>query len=287
MTTVTLLHPGSMGAPLAAQAVEAGHRVLWVSDDRSHRTHGRAEKAGFTPCESLNKALAASEVVLSVCPPQAAEDVAGAVAQHGFDGIYLDANAISPQRMQRIAAKMPADCSVLDGAIIGPPPAAGRTARLYLAGALSAMDVASGLFVGTSVHVREAGAGIGAASALKMSFASFQKAARTLAGVSHALAEQHGVADLLTEEAKAMTSEILSDPEYLPSVAARAWRWAPEMGEVADALRGAALPVEMAEATASVLMRWEQDKDRTDLPLTVVLSHLRSDAPGTAQQRPM
>lgn len=76
--------------------------------------------------------------------------------------------------------------------------------------------MAADLFEGTDVVVRMAGDQLGAASALKMAFASFQKAARTLAGVSHALAKQHGVGDLLTAEAQIMTSEILSDPGHLP-----------------------------------------------------------------------
>jgi hypothetical protein len=112
-----------------------------------------------------------------------------------------------------------------------------------------------------------AGGKVGSASVLKASFAAFQKAARTLAGVSHALADAHGVADILAAEAKAMPAEILSDPDYLPSVAARAWRWAPEMQEVADTLREAGLPAEIAEATASVMARWEKDKDQYELPL--------------------
>ncbi|TQK42307.1 3-hydroxyisobutyrate dehydrogenase-like beta-hydroxyacid dehydrogenase [Streptomyces sp. SLBN-118] len=275
MTTVTLLHPGSMGAPLAAQAVLSGHRVLWVAEGRSDLTRSRAEKAGLIPCSSLGEALAASEIVLSVCPPQAAESVAAAVATHEFEGTYVDANAISPQRMLRTAERMAPGCAILDGAIIGPPPGQGRRARLYLSGDPHVVGLIGELFENTEIDVRRAGAELGAASALKMAFASFQKVARTLAGVSHALAEQYGVAHLLTAEAKVMTSEILSDPGYLPSVAARAWRWAPEMGEVAEALRAAGLPPQMAEAAAAVMQLWEKDKDQNDLPLADVLAHLR------------
>ncbi|WP_331752362.1 DUF1932 domain-containing protein [Streptomyces sp. NBC_00829] len=279
MTAVTLLNPGSMGAPLAAQAVKAGHRVRWVAAGRSELTRSRAERAGLVACASLHEALASSDVVLSVCPPHAAEDVAAVVSHHRFTGIYVDANAISPQRMARIAAKMPAECTLLDGAIIGPPPSDGRAARLYLAGDHRAYQMVADLFEGTDVVVRMAGDQLGAASALKMAFASFQKAARTLAGVSHALAKQHGVGDLLTAEAQVMTSEILSDPGYLPSVAARAWRWGPEMIEVAETLSAAGLPADMAKATAAVMRLWEQNKDRTDLPLADVLSHLQRNTP--------
>ncbi|OIJ86415.1 DUF1932 domain-containing protein [Streptomyces colonosanans] len=274
MTTVTVLHPGSMGAAIAAQTVGA-RRVLWVSAGRSAATAQRAKDAGLTACASLEEALGASDVVLSICPPHAAEDVATHVARHAFTGLYIDANAISPQRMKRIASEIRPAPVVLDGAIFGPPPSAERSCRLYVAGDGQAVEVMHNLFKDSAVEVRSAGERVGSASALKASFAGFQKAARTLAGVSHALADAHGVADLLTEEARSMPSQILSDPEYLPSVAARAWRWGPEMQEVADTLREAGLPTEMAEAAASVMARWEKNKDQYALPLADVLAHLR------------
>ncbi|WP_281284357.1 DUF1932 domain-containing protein [Nonomuraea diastatica] len=59
----------------------------------------------------------------------------------------------------------------------------------------------------------------------------------------------------------------MADPAYLPSVAARAWRWAPEMEEVAGALRAAGLPDDLAVAAHAVLSRWEDDKDRFDIGL--------------------
>lgn len=276
MTTVTLLHPGAMGSAVAAQTVAAGHEVLWVPEGRSEATHGRAKTAGATVCDSLGEALELSECVLSICPPQAAEDVATSVANHGFNGLYIDANAISPQRMRVIAEEIRPGDTVLDGAIFGPPPGSQRVARLYLAGANSAVDLVEPLFQNTAVHVRRANGNIGSASALKMAFASYQKAARTLAGIAHALADIHGVGDQLTVEAQVMASNILSDPEYLPSVAARAWRWAPEMQDIAETLRAARLPADMAEAAVVVMSRWEEDKDHYDLELADVLAHLRS-----------
>lgn len=276
MTTVTLLHPGAMGAAVAAQAVKAGHEVLWVPEGRSDATHRRAKEVGATACDSLDEALERSEIVLSICPPQAAEDVATMVADHAFAGVYVDANAINPQRMQRIAEEIRPGAIVLDGAIFGPPPGGQRAARLYLAGEAQAVDTVEPVFKDTALHVRRASGSVGSASALKMAFASYQKAARTLAGVAHALADAHGVGDELTAEAQVMASNILADPGYLPSVAARAWRWAPEMEDIAETLRAAGLPADMAEAAVAVMSRWKGDKDRYDLELTDVLSHLRS-----------
>ncbi|WP_327274333.1 DUF1932 domain-containing protein [Streptomyces sp. NBC_01224] len=276
MTVVTVLHPGSMGAAVTAELVAGGHEVLWVPKERSENTWRRAREVRATACDSLAEALSRSAVVLSVCPPQAAEDVAAAVAAHAFAGVYVDVNAISPQRVQRIAGKIRPGSAVIDGSVFGRPPGDWRTARLYLAGVGSAVDLVASLFVDSALHVCRVGDAVGSASALKMAFASYQKAARTLAGVAHALADAHGVGDQLTGEAEIMISAILSDPEYLPSVAARAWRWAPEMEEVADTLREADLPTDMAEATARVLSFWERDKDQYDLPVVHVLSQLRS-----------
>ncbi|MCC9738498.1 DUF1932 domain-containing protein [Streptomyces sp. MNU89] len=74
-----------------------------------------------------------------------------------------------------------------------------------------------------------------------------------------------------------MPADILADSDYLPSVAARAWRWAPEMHEIAETLRQAGLPNQIPEATASVMLRWEGDKDRFDMPLPEVFAHLRTE----------
>ncbi|WP_372404552.1 DUF1932 domain-containing protein [Streptomyces luteireticuli] len=276
MTTITLVHPGSMGAAVGAHAARSGARVLWLPAGRSAETRERARQAGFEPVDSLCQALAVSDIVLSICPPQYAEDVAEDITAHAFDGVFVDANAISPERMSRIAALVTARCpgsQVVDGSIFGPPPVNGKRIRLYVAG--QDTSAVERVFKGTDVIVQPMAAPLGSASALKMAFASYQKAARTLAAVAHSLAHEHGVGDLLTKEAHIMASDILSNPDYLPSVAARAWRWRPEMHEVADALRSAALPTDLAEATAKVMKRWEADKDDLDLPLAEILAHLK------------
>ncbi|MFD5425513.1 DUF1932 domain-containing protein [Streptomyces sp. NPDC127084] len=275
MTTVTVLHPGAMGSAVAAQAVAAGHEVLWVPEGRSEATRERARMVGAVPVDTLAEALERSSLILSVCPPQAAQQVAELVAAHGFAGVYVEANAINPQRMLHISEDIAPGTSVLDAAIFGPPPGGARTARLYLAGEGSAIDQVESLFKDTALHTRRTSGTIGSVSALKMAFAGYQKAARTLAGVAHALAAAHGVGEELTTEAKVMAANILSDPEYLPSVAARAWRWAPEMQDIADTLRAAHLPPDMAEAAVTVMSHWERDKDRHDLSVADVLAHLR------------
>ncbi|MEU5162007.1 DUF1932 domain-containing protein [Streptomyces sp. NPDC020875] len=273
MTTLAVLHPGAMGAAVAGQAVAAGHRLVWVPAGRGAATRRRAEAAGLTECASLGEALSASDIVLSVCPPQAAEEVAAAVAAHGYGGVYVDGNAISPQRMRGISDRMPPACTVLDGMLSGPPPNGSGPVRFYLAGDPGARREVEGVFAGTRVLVRATEGDIGSASALKLAITGYQKISRLLAGVAYALATDHGVAELLRTEAEAMNKDILDDPAYLPSVAARAWRWGPEMAEIADTLRATGLPPDLAEAAAHVYTRWAPFKDQ-DMPLGPLLEHL-------------
>ena len=277
-TTFTLLHPGAMGAKVGGEATRTGTRVLYVPAGRSPASLQRAREAGLEPADSLESALAASDFVLSVCPPHAAEDVAREVLTHPFHGVYVEANAISPDRTRRIAAACAErGVPMLDGSIVGGPPGPDSAPRLYLSGDGEQVARVAGAFKDTQVVARPLDAEIGAASALKMAYASYQKSARVLAAVSHALAAHHGVADELAREAGSLTSNILAQTDQLPSVAARAWRWAPELEEIAATLRTAGLPPAMAEGAATVLRQWTEDKDRFDLPLEEVLAHLRTE----------
>jgi 3-hydroxyisobutyrate dehydrogenase-like beta-hydroxyacid dehydrogenase len=280
MSTVGLLHPGEMGAAVGAEIRRNGHTVLWCPAGRSAATRRRAEHAGLRPTADLPELLDRSDIVLSICPPAAAEDVARRVSGIGYRGLFVDANAVSPALLDRIlSAARDGGASTVDGSIIGPPPGQRTGTRLYLAGEESLVRKVVQLVDGSKVEPVPLGDRLGSASALKMAFASFQKASRVLAAVAHALADQYNVTDAMLAEADRMPSRILSDRDYLPSVARRAWRWAPEMREIASTLDAAGLPAEVADAVARVLTCWSQDRDRKDLPTTVVLDHLREEAP--------
>ena len=268
MTIVTLLHPGMMGAAVGRQAVRAGATVRWVAAARSAATRKRAGDAGLEEFADLCAAVESADVVLSICPPAHAEDVARAVA--GYSGIFVEANAIAPARAQRIAALLP-DARVVDGGIIGAPPYVRGTTRLYLSGDA---DGVPELFDDTALEIIRISGGIGRASALKMAYASYQKASRVLAAVAHALATEHGVDEYLMREADLLRSFPLADIDHFPGAAARAWRWAPEMREAADTLRDAALPTELALGAATALERWTSAKDRDDLSVAEALGLL-------------
>ena len=209
--TVGLLFPGDMGAAVG-NAVEG--EVLWASEGRSDATRRRA--VGFTDAGSVDALVQSSEIVLSICPPAIAEDVARQVFDLGFDGVYVEANAISPERMRRIATLGP---KVVDGSII-----AASGINLYLAG-VGAERVAE-LFDGGDVRAIVLDAPVGAASGLKMAFGGWNKIGIALTGQAHAIAQAYGVTEQL--EAEGVPAD------RLQWVADRAWRWAPEMEEIAD-----------------------------------------------------
>jgi len=278
--TVAVLHPGQMGAAVAAQIQRTDIPVLWCPRGRSDSTVERATAAGLEPRTDLAALLAAADIVVSICPPEFAEDLASSVAGHQYAGVYVDANAISPQRCQRIEKLLVSSgARFIDASIIGPPPSDDRPARMYLAGARPDTADVANLFVGTAIDAVEVDNRVGSASALKMAFASYQKSTRTLSAVAHALASRHDVTQHLLAEASRTSTSPLADPGYIPSVAARAWRWAPEMNEIADTLTADGIPADLATATATVLAAWADDKDAWDLPLNKALDRLTNPEP--------
>jgi len=103
---VGFLHPGAMGISLAASAQNTGHTAYWVSEGRSRQTQERAARFDLVDARTLEKLCETCAVMVSVCPPHAAEEVASQVLACSFEGLYLDANAISPQRAMRIGQLM-------------------------------------------------------------------------------------------------------------------------------------------------------------------------------------
>jgi 3-hydroxyisobutyrate dehydrogenase-like beta-hydroxyacid dehydrogenase len=122
MSKIGILHPGEMGISIAACAINNGHQVYWLSQGRSNKTRARAEKHVLIGIESLFQFCQICEMIISICPPHAAEEVAQSVVEAGFKGLYLDANAISPQRAIKIGQMMEANgIHFADGGIIGGP----------------------------------------------------------------------------------------------------------------------------------------------------------------------
>ncbi|OEJ36319.1 NAD(P)-dependent oxidoreductase [Streptomyces agglomeratus] len=272
--TVGILHPGSMGAAVAACATANAATVLWCEAGRSAVSAVRAAEFGLTPVAALPELLDRSDIVISLCPPAVAEDLARDVAEYGFTGVFVEANAISPERTKRVATLLEPGAIVVDGGVVGSPPVRGKTPTLYVSGPSDTTARIEGLFAGTAVQTKVLGTEVGKASALKLSYASFQKTSRVLVALAVGMAREHGVDQELIEVASRRTDSYLSEPQYVAKTAARAWRWGPELEEAADALAAAGLPPEMLRAAATTLARWHDVKDDGELTLTDALNRL-------------
>jgi hypothetical protein len=161
----------------------------------------------------------------------------------GFRGTFVDANAVSPATASQIAVIVSgAGASYTDGGIIGPPPLAAGSTRMYLCGPDA--DLVRVLFDGTPLDARVVtGGGPWAASALKMAYAAWTKGSAALLLTVRALARAEGVEDALLGE------WLLSQPDLdrrtgdaAVSAAAKGWRWVAEMEQIAQTMTAAGLP---------------------------------------------
>jgi 3-hydroxyisobutyrate dehydrogenase-like beta-hydroxyacid dehydrogenase len=282
LKTVALLHPGNMGVTIGAAAATSGARVVWVSDQRSQATRDRAHQAGLVDAENLANALKQSDIVLSVCPPHAAMEVAQQVARHCFEGVYVDANAVARATAEQIGNVVTkGGARFVDGGIIGSPVRRAGTTRLYLSGE-RAREVAE-LFSASLLDARTIGTEPGAASALKVAYAAWTKCTDALLLAIRALASIEGVDKALAEEWAISQPNLERRCIQAAEVATpKAWRYAGEMREIAAAFAAAGLPAGFHEAAAEICERLASFKDRTDPPpsLTNVVDALvRSAAP--------
>jgi 3-hydroxyisobutyrate dehydrogenase-like beta-hydroxyacid dehydrogenase len=273
MTKLGLLHPGQMGISVAASAQNSACDVYWASEGRSSQTHARADQYNLRDARTLAQLCATCSILVSVCPPHAAEAVAEQVAAQAFTGLYLDANAISPQRARRIGQKLTqAGATFVDGGIIGAPAwEPGRT-WLYLSG--PGAPAAAACFSCGPLETRVIGAEIGQASALKMCYAAYTKGSTALLCAIVATAEALGVWEALQGQWSRDSSEFAPGQgdfaqqavRRVRGVTAKAWRFAGEMDEISATFSQAGLPGDFHAAAATVYRRMAGFKDAPSTP---------------------
>jgi 3-hydroxyisobutyrate dehydrogenase-like beta-hydroxyacid dehydrogenase len=260
-----------MGASVGA-AARYRTEVLWASRGRSEATRRRALESGLVDAGDLHSILAQSGVVMAVCPPHAALELAGRVADAGFRGLYVDANAVSPETATAIARTVEdAGARFVDGAIVGPPVHRAGTTRLFLAGD-EAASVAR-MFEGSPLDAIALAAKPPAASALKMAYAAYTKGTTALLLAIRALARHHGVEGALLEEWRTSQPELPQRSELGALRAApKAWRFVAEMDEIAATFADAGLPDGFHRAASELYRRLERFKDDRDVDLDTLLA---------------
>jgi 3-hydroxyisobutyrate dehydrogenase-like beta-hydroxyacid dehydrogenase len=276
MPTIAVIAPGAMGSAIGARLAEHGARVLTSLDGRGAASRARAEAAGML--HAADSDLAAADLLLSIVPPADAEALARrlapALAASPNKPVYIDANAVSPETVGRIAEIVAATSApFLDGAILGLPPEPGtKGPRVYVSGAETAP---AQILRDLGLDLRVCPGGVGAASSLKMSYAGLNKGLTALAAIMILAAERAGAgAALLAELVENEPALLARFAKALPDMAPKAYRWAPEMGEIADFLGPDAagrqvftgyaalyrhLAAETGEAESAALIRFAAD----------------------------
>lgn len=264
MTTIGLINPGAMGASVGAAARHNNAQVIWASEGRSARSKERADKAQLDDCGSMQNLVAQSDIILSVCPPHNAMAVATEIADLGFSGLYLEGNAIAPDHTRQIESVIiEQGAGFIDGGIIGGPAwKAEYSTQLYLSGENA--QVIADVFAGSNLHASVISNQIGAASALKMTFAAFTKGSTALLCAILAVAEKEGVrSNLEAQWGDAFTKQT---HQRVIGNTAKAWRFEGEMQEIAATFSGAGLPPGFHEAAAQVFSSLAEYKDQQSAP---------------------
>jgi len=241
---VAVIAPGAMGAAVGKRLTAHGLKVLTSLNGRSESTVVRARAAGMTGAS--DEEIAATDFILSILPPgeapALAERFAPVLKASNAKPVYVDCNAINPATVARVAAVIaPTGCPFVDAGIIGPPPPANAPAlvpegrvsepRFYACGE-AAPRFASLRQYGLDVRVLEGA--LGAASALKMSYAGITKGTQAIGAAMVLAATRAGSAEALLEELAFSQKEMLAQfRQQLPMMPAKAYRWIAEMREIA------------------------------------------------------
>lgn len=232
--TIVVIASGEMGAGIGRRLTERGARVLTSLKGRSAASASRAAAAGMKNVESDDE-LAQADFILSVVPPgealALAERLKRPIGQSQNKPVYVDCNAVSPQTAHRIAAAL-ADSGALfvDGGIIGGPPAGDYTPGIYVSGKHADEVLRLNAY---GLKIRPIKGDIGAASALKMSYAGITKGI-TAIGIALLLgASRAGNMDELKQELAESQPQILARmSRQIPAAFPKAYRWVAEMEEI-------------------------------------------------------
>lgn len=263
---IGIVHPGVMGIFVAASMVNSGYEVCWASEGRSPATATRAEEFGLVDVGDLASLCHKSDVLMCVCPPHAAFEVAEQVINYNFSGIYLDANAISPQKTLKIADLMQGTgIGFVDGGIIGRPDWQKSTTRLYLSGENA--EELQRFFVGSLLQTTSLGDDVGRASALKMCYAAYTKGMSALLASILSLAENHHVRnELAVRWEEDWPGFYAASQERIRKAAVKAWRFEGEMKEISETFSEAGLPGEFHLAASDIYSSLGEYRNMKGLP---------------------
>jgi putative dehydrogenase len=239
MAVIGVIAQGMMGAGVGRRLHESGATVRTLLTGRSAKSAERARTAGMEPAADEHALLAGADSFLSILPPGEAESLAQrlAPALRALDRkpVYVDCNAVSPQTAIRIGEIItPTGADFVDGGIIGGPPRPGYSPTIYASGPKSGQTA---VLRDWGIDWRVIDGPVGAASALKMSYAGITKGTTAIASAMLLGAARFGCAEALIAELTESQPEMLARfRESIPRMYDKAYRWVAEMEEISDFL---------------------------------------------------
>jgi L-threonate 2-dehydrogenase len=239
MTTFAIIAQGMMGAGVGRRLAESGAEVRTWLAGRSPKSAERASTAGMKPAPDEHALLSGADFFLSILPPgeapALARRLAPALAALDTKPVYVDCNAVSPPTAIEIGGIIaPSGADFVDGGIIGGPPRPGYSPTIY----------ASGPKAGQTAIIRDWGIDwrvidgpVGAASALKMSYAGITKGTTAIASAMLLGAARFGCEQALIAELSESQPEMLARFRGgIPRMYDKAYRWVAEMQEISEFL---------------------------------------------------
>lgn len=286
-TTIGIVSPGAMGSALGRAWAAGGARVVATVDGRSARTRELA--AQLELLATLDEVVAASDVVISICPPGSAASCAAAIldtaARTGARPLLADLNAISPALAKILATDAArAGLDFVDGSISGGPPGPGSDTMVFLSGE-RATEIEA--LQTDGFRRRALGPDPGTASAVKMCTASIYKGTAALWSQALQTAAHHDVLEVVLDDLRESYPETDRAAQRLSMAAAKAERYVGEMKQISTTQEAAGANPELFEAMAVIFDRLsrtplgslspEEARDVTDL--REVLDRMRSAGP--------
>ncbi|AVH67283.1 6-phosphogluconate dehydrogenase [Nostoc sp. 'Peltigera membranacea cyanobiont' 213] len=287
--TIGILSPGDMGQAIAAVLNQNGLKTIAALDNRSERTRQLAAAANIQDVGSLTQLVIESDVILSVLVPAAATEAANLVAEAmgnvGKQILYVDCNAIAPQKVINIAQLIESvGGTFVDASIIGPPPRIPNRTRIYTSGK-QAHQLQQLRDCGLDVRI--IGDEIGQASGLKMSYAALTKGLTAISTELLIAAHRLGLDKELWDEISNSQKELASIlTRSIPAMTPKAHRWVGEMEEIAETFKDLGLTERIFHGAADVyrlvketsLGKETLEESNSDRPLDEIITILSNEA---------
>jgi 3-hydroxyisobutyrate dehydrogenase-like beta-hydroxyacid dehydrogenase len=252
---IGFMTPGDMGQAVAMQIKQKGYTVCTALEKRSERSRKMAAEAGLIDVGSIAKMTAECDLVMSVMNPGAAlefaTEAAAAIKSQSRKPVFIDCNAVAPDTMRAIDQVIrDAGARCLDGGIIGPAPRGGAKVKLYVSGPGSAdLKQLEGEFL--RVHVLSER--MCDASAVKMCYSAFNKGTQGLMLQTLMAAHRLGVHDIVEQQLLASRAEAYQGLlKALPQLPPKAYRWVPEMYEIARTFEGVGMTPRIFQGEADM-----------------------------------